>query len=109
MTIHEHLLNVAGHRACSKARNWAAQYTTAQEVFDNCVRVDWLFWWCARLGQVKQVAKAAKEIADSVNHLHSPAAANAAAAWKKQQDKNMQIARKHLTCPWHEEKDDVTL
>jgi hypothetical protein len=130
MSIHEHLLNVAGkYKACQEARKWAAQYTTAQEVFDNCIRIDWLFWWCARLGQSQQVVKAAKEIASSVAHLKNRAAyaaydavayaayaADDAAAYaaayaathaagaarKEQQDKNMQIARKYLTCPWHE-------
>ena len=158
MTIHKHLLNVAGFTACEEAREWAAQYITAQEVFDNCARVDWLFWWCARLGQYQQVIKAAKEIASSVAHLknnayaaaaadadaaaaHAAYAARAAAAGaadaaaahaayaaaaadaayaaaahaakataiKRQKEKNLQIARKHLTCPWHEENQDVTL
>jgi len=139
MTIHKHLLNVAGFTACEEAREWAAQYITAQEVFDNCARVDWLFWWCARLGQYQQVIKAAKEIASSVAHLKNNAYAAAAAdadaaaahaayaaaaadaayaaaahaakatAIKRQKEKNLQIARKHLTCPWHEENQDVTL
>ena len=71
MTIHEHLLDVGPYhsKACVEAREWAAQYQTAQEVWDNCTRVDWLFWWAARMGQARKVAVCAKEIAQSVAHL----------------------------------------
>ena len=27
---------------------WASQYTTAQQIWDNCERADWLLWWAAR-------------------------------------------------------------
>jgi hypothetical protein len=136
MTIHEHLLSVGEGKwkACQDARDWAAQYQTAQEVWDNCPQVTWLFWWSARMGQHRAVANAAKEIAQSVAHLHnwwsSKAAAYAAAAAdadadadadaadaadaayaayaayaaarQRQKELNMQIAHKHLVCPWHE-------
>src|SRR5271157_6258061 len=83
LTVHEHLLNVAGRwKACDDALDYASQFKTAQEVWDNCKRIDWLFWWAARLGQVEQCSIAAKKIADSVAHYkdisHSNAAANAA-------------------------------
>ena len=39
-----------------------------------------MFWLAARTNQLNGLAKAAREIADSVQHLKSPAAAYAAAA-----------------------------
>ena len=175
MTVHEHLLNVAGKwKACEKARKWAAQYSTAQEVWDNCTNIHWLFWWASRLGQHKKVVEVAREIANSVKHFknrfadyaaadaadyaadavadYAVAAAAAAAAavaadyaadavadyaaaavaaayaadaavadadyaaadyaatyayvaaYKKQKELDLSIARKHLVCPWHEEE-----
>ena len=81
MTIHEHLLDVGPthSRACTSARNWAAQYQTAQEVWDNCKWADWLLWWAMRLGQMDQGVAAAKEIAQSVSQLGNTYATNAAA------------------------------
>ena len=110
MTIHEHLLDVGPTHsmACTSARNWAAQYQTAQEVWDNCKWADWLLWWAMRLGQMDQGVAAAKEIAQSVSHLGNTYATNAAAyaaayaAGAKQEALNLTIVRKHLVCPWHE-------
>ena len=132
MNVHERLISL---KACKEARGWAAQYQTAQEVWDNCTRIDWLFWWAAREGQLGSVVSAAKEIAQSVSHLKGTNAAYAAyaaacaaaaaaayaaayavvsaayaaadaagaaadaAASAKQEQLNMQIARKHLHCP----------
>lgn len=118
MTVHERLKKL---HACLHARVWASQYTTAQEVWDNCNKADWLFWWADREGQIKGIVNAAKEIADSVSHLTFISnvsnaadaysvvysAANAAAntatdadyAYKQQMLINMQIIRKHLHCP----------
>ena len=42
MNIHGHLKSI---HACSEARNWARQYETAKEVWDNCTRPSWLLWW----------------------------------------------------------------
>ena len=79
MTIHEHLKNIG---ACKDAKKWALQFNTAQEVWDNNKKIDWLFWWAVRCGQAMNVAVAAKEIANSVQHIkneNSTAAANYAA------------------------------
>ena len=122
MTVHEHLRSL---RACEKARTWAEQYQTAQEVWDNCDRIYWLFWWAARTGQLSGVVDSAREISDSVRHLNNDAAdyavkaagyaadyanhatayaagyvaADYAAAYDRQVAINMAIARKHLHCP----------
>lgn len=44
-TAHEHLISLG---ACNEALEWASQYTTAQQIWDNCERADWLLWWAAR-------------------------------------------------------------
>ena len=80
MTIHEHLKNIG---ACKDAKKWALQFNTAQEVWDNNKKIDWLFWWAVRCGQAMNVAMAAKEIANSVQHIkneNSTAAYDAYAA-----------------------------
>ena len=62
MTIHDHLRSIG---ACIEARDWARQFKTAQEVYDNNTTIGWLFWWSAKLGNISGIRKAAKEIADS--------------------------------------------
>jgi hypothetical protein len=46
MTVHEHLKRIG---ACAEARDWAAQYQTAQQAWDECERVDWFAWWDVRV------------------------------------------------------------
>ena len=46
MTVHEHLKRIG---ACAEARDWAAQYQTAQQAGDECERVDWFAWWDVRV------------------------------------------------------------
>ena len=46
MTVHEHLKRIG---ACAEARDWAAQYQTAQQVWDACEHVAWLAWWDVRV------------------------------------------------------------
>ena len=72
MTVHERLEELG---ACKPAKRWARQYSTYQEVWDNCDRVDWLFWWSAKEYQVMGVAEAVRQIADSVKQYINPAAA----------------------------------
>ncbi len=118
MTVHEHLLEIG---ACEPAIEWASQFTTAQEVWDKCERVDWLLWWCGHTGDnLQSIRKVARSIADSVQYLRTGraaytaadaaytaaayAAADAAYAARKDQNQlNMAICRKWLVCPWHEE------
>ena len=87
MTIHEHLQDVGldHDTACAEAREYASQYQTAQEVWDNCTRVDWLFWWAEREGQAKQVAEAAMEIVTSVKDIYNTDAVAAYAVERKWQ------------------------
>ena len=72
MTIHDHLRSI---RACAEARNWAKQFKTAREVYDNNTKINWLFWWSAKLGNINGVREAAKEIANSVSDLKNSGAA----------------------------------
>jgi len=65
MTIREHLKSIG---ACQEAIRWANQFETAQEVYENNTRVDWLFWWSAKTGNISSIVEAAQEIAESVKH-----------------------------------------
>lgn len=90
MTIHEHLLCVAGARACDPALEYASRFETAQEVWNNCRNVDWLFWWAARMGQRANVERAVAELRSTSTAAYA-------------EDDGVAIAKKHLTLPWREE------
>ena len=97
MTIHEHLKAIG---ACQEARKWAKQFSTAEEVWKNNTRIDWLFWWVGKIGgQNEAVVKCAREYAnDAVRWAAAAAdAANAAA-----DATNLAIAKKYCKIPWQE-------
>jgi hypothetical protein len=66
MTIHEHLRSL---NACEQAQIWASTRLTGQQCWDECEKINWIFWWTARTGQTAGVIKAANEIANSVDYL----------------------------------------
>lgn len=50
MTLQEHLKSIG---ACEEARVWA-EGKTAKEAWEQCERVDWLFWWAGRTEKNKK-------------------------------------------------------
>lgn len=57
--------------ACADAREWAGE-RTAQQVWDQCDRADWLLWWAARTSanSKQDIVRCAATIARTVAHLN---------------------------------------
>lgn len=45
-TWHQRLIDI---NACEGAREWAADYSTVEEAWEDCDRADWMLWLAARI------------------------------------------------------------
>ncbi len=67
--------------ACADAREWAAQYESAQSAWDACERPDWMLWLLVRLPETRVLGvRFATDVAERVVHLAGDARTEAAAA-----------------------------
>jgi len=68
--------------ACTDAVKWCEQFTTLEEAWLNCERIDWMIWYYRRCNPDKMICvQIAVEVAERV--LHTRKAIGATGEWIK--------------------------